>query len=57
MFEIATALSGVSWIVADLVSGAVSAVMAVLFSIATAILYLDLGGETDQEPETESEST
>ena len=57
VFEAATALSGVSWIVADLVNGAASAVTAVLFSIAIAILYLDLGGETDKEPETESGST
>ncbi len=56
-FATVTDLLSLPWILADLLNGTVSAGLALLFGIATAILYLDLGGETDKEPETESEST
>ena len=42
-----TGLLGLFWVLTDLLNGVVSAVLALLFGIATAILYLDLGGESE----------
>ncbi len=46
-----TGLLGLPGILADLLNGTVSAVLALLFGVATAVIYLDLGGETDEESE------
>ena len=46
-FGAVTGLLGLFWVLTDLLNGVVSAVLALLFGIATAILYLDLGGESE----------
>ncbi len=50
-------LFGLFSLLGELIVAAISVALALIGIVAPAILYLDLGGETDQEPETESEST
>ncbi len=47
VFEAVTGLSGLFWVLADSLSGVVSSVLALLSVVASAILYFDLGGESD----------
>lgn len=47
MTELVAGQLGLSWVLSDVLIGAVSTVLSLLLSIATAIVYLDLGGESD----------
>ena len=45
--ELVTGQLGLFWILSEVLNGAASTVLSLVFSIAIAIIYLDLGGESD----------